>query len=241
MTTPGGFAVVVALAVHNLAYTVVSNSLTVAIRGPTAVPPAVRALALPLPTAVAAVLVFALLVAGAGIGVVAARVLVRDSANLGALPAEVYRRRIGTATLSALVVNILTAIAVVAGLVLLVLPGIFLAVSLVFGVVVVAVEDAGVVEALRRSWRLAAGNRLRIFLAMLFVVVVALFAGLLSVPLTIVAPVVGRLGVQVISAVVGVYSLGVIADVYLQVRDETEHEEEAEVGALTAEELEDGI
>lgn len=62
----------------------------------------------------------------------------------------------------ALVVTAMTAVAVIGGLFLLVLPGIFLAVRLAFVVEAVAVDDLRGGEALRRSWLLTDRNFWRV-------------------------------------------------------------------------------
>jgi len=64
--------------------------------------------------------------------------------------------------LPALVVTVMTAVVVVGGLFVLILPGIFLAVRLAFVVEAVAIDDARAGEALRRSWQLTDGNFWRV-------------------------------------------------------------------------------
>lgn len=240
LTTPAGGAVLAAFVVVNLLTEVLYNSLAVAL-SPATTTPAMQTLSLPLPDLVAVGLALATIPLSAGVSVVAARVLVRERSELSSLPPGVFRRRIGMATITAILANIVTVIAVAIGLVLLIIPGIFIALSLLFTTVLVAVEDAGVFGALRESWGLASGHRLRLFGLMLVVMLVALAVGLLTVPVSIAAPVAGRVVSQLASAIVASFSIGVIADAYGQLRAaEVQEEEEETVGALTAEDLADG-
>lgn len=68
-------------------------------------------------------------------------------------------RRVLPAVAAGIVVGIIAYLAVLVGLVALVVPGLFLAVALLFAHVRVAVADDGPIEALRASWRLTAGRR----------------------------------------------------------------------------------
>ncbi len=63
-------------------------------------------------------------------------------------------------------------LAVAVGLVLLVIPGIFVATALSVAVPVVVVERVGAVQALRRSWDLTRDHRLKMFLALLVLALV---------------------------------------------------------------------
>lgn len=90
------------------------------------------------------------------------------------LPATLLTRRLGWAVVNGFVGTLVAKLLVGVGLVL-VVPGVFLAVSLLFVRQVVAVEDARFDEALARSWRLARGNRVELFT--LSVVWVAVWVG----------------------------------------------------------------
>ncbi|WP_251331127.1 hypothetical protein [Haloplanus pelagicus] len=117
---------------------------------------------LPLPTEVAAALGLVAFLLGIVVVVVAARLLTRDLPALSSLPGDLFTRRLGRAFLSTLVVSVVLAVVIPLGFVLLFFPGLFLTVSLQFAVFAVAVEDTGPVDALRRSWELASGNRWRL-------------------------------------------------------------------------------
>jgi len=81
----------------------------------------------------------------------AARAMTREREALDSLPAELFTRRIGRATLSAVGANLVIAAAVSVGSLLLVIPGVYLAISLLFAVFVVGVKDERAVGALRRN------------------------------------------------------------------------------------------
>jgi hypothetical protein len=163
-------------------------------------------------TAVGLVLVTALL--AETVHMVAVRVFVGDARSLpdGAL-ADLRAR-----ALVSYVANSLAVVAVFVGLVAFVLPGVFLAAAFYLVRAVVAVEGAGVVPALRRSWRLVAGHRLRVLTVLLFVV---LLRQLPTLPGSVVAetPLPDAVGASlgvVLGAVVTTFAIAVAARVYVQ-------------------------
>lgn len=178
------------------------------------------ALAFPIPPAVAAAILLAGFVFGIVLYVAATRALTREQSELSSLPSELFTRRIGRATLSALGANVVVQIAVTIGFVLLVVPGIFLAVSFVFVVFAIGVEDRRAIDSLSRSWELASGNRWRLFGLLLIVAVVASVAGAIGSLGTIVDPLVGQVVSLLVISVVSVVFYGVLADAYVQLSDE---------------------
>jgi len=149
------------------------------------------------------------------------RVLTRPRDELSTLPPSLYTRRIGRATLWNLGGGVLVGFSVAIGLVLLVLPGLFLAVCFLFFVFAVGVEDRRTIGALRRSWALSRGNRLKL-------VVVVILAGIIGAVIGAVgqlfqlasSPVVGELLSNTISSILFVLLYGIVAAAYLQVRDD---------------------
>lgn len=172
----------------------------------------------PLSTAVAGALAVVSFLVGAVVYLAATRILSRDpgSASLSATP---FTRRIVPAVLTAVVVNVVTFVAVSVGFVFLFVPGLFLAVSFAFALFAVGVEDAGPVAALRRSWDLASGNRWRV-LALLVAVglVVGLTTGLVGAVGALAG--VDSAAVQTVtlalSSVLTVLSYGILADAFVQ-------------------------
>lgn len=217
-----GFALMVATAGYMLLIVAATNTLVA-----DALPPEVRAeaeigLTLPVPPAVAGALALVSLLFGTVVFVAAARAFTRDARERSSIAAAPFTRRIGRAVVSTIGANVVVTVAVTVGLVLLVVPGLFLAVSFVFVVFAVGVEDARAVAALRRSWALASGNRLRLFA---LVLVVGVASGVVSAVGSVFAlgdPLVGQVVSLVLSTPVTVLGYGVVADAYVQLRDETD-------------------
>lgn len=136
------------------------------------------------------------------------------------LPSEAFTRRIGVVLLNLVVGGLVFGLVVSVGLFLLIVPGVFLLVSLAFWSVAVVHEDANFVDGLRRSWELTGGHRLRIFLVGLVVVVVSVLVGAVFGVLDLVLGgvarpagiVVGQLG----GAVTSVFGVAVLAATYRQ-------------------------
>lgn len=184
-------ALIVLTAVYMLTFVGALNIVVVA-----GLPPEVRdradvGLTLPLPGAVAGVVVALGMLFGIVLYLAAARAFTGGPAERASFSTELFTRRIGRALASAVGANVVLTVAVLTGLVLLVVPGFFLAVSFVFVVFVIGVEDARMLDAFRRSWGLASGNRWRLFALVLVVGVgTGLLSGLGSV-VSVVDPIVG--------------------------------------------------
>jgi hypothetical protein len=104
-------------------------------------------------------------------------VTLRTFAGEALLPAAT--RRVGRAVLAGVLVGIVVRPLVVVGLLAFVVPGAFLAVSLLFAHARVAIEDDGPTTALREAWALAEGRRFEVFS------VVTLLAALYLTPLAV--------------------------------------------------------
>ena len=174
--------------------------------------------ALPLPTEVAAGLAVVALLLGIGVFLVTARLFARDISALSSLPGNLFTRRLGRAFLSALVVSVVLGVAIPVGFVLLFVPGLFLAVTFQFAVFVVAVKDAGPIEAFRRSWELASGNRWRLLALVVLFGVIGAVGGVLGTLFALVSPSVGQLASLVINSVVLILMYGIIAESFVQLR-----------------------
>lgn len=173
-------------------------------------------LAVDLPLATSGGLTAFLVLAGTVLGVLTMRAFYRD---LEAFPTAEHTRRLGRTVLVTLVVSVVVFVAIAVGTVFLILPGIFLAVSLVFAVLVVVVEDASVIEALRRSWSLTKGNRIRLFVLGFLLVVLGGIVGAAFSLVGMVAPVVGEVGGAVGSGVVGAFGVALLVGAYRQLAD----------------------
>ena len=117
--------------------------------------------------------------------------------------------------LNLVVGGIVFAIALAIGFVLLVVPGLFLLVSLFFWEVFVAVDGENFVEGFRRSWSLTGGHRLRLFALGLVVLVVAVIVSIaFGIPGAVMPRSLGFLVGQVGDALLGVFFLATMAETY---------------------------
>ena len=217
--SPVGIALMVLTALYVGIFTISVNTVVA-----NQLPPAVRqeaqvGLALPLSSAVAGILALLALVFGMVIYIAAARAFTREGPDSGTIDGSLFTRRIGRTVVSAIGANIIVGISTSIGLVLLVLPGIFLMVSFAFVLFVIAVEDARVIDSLRRSWGLARGNRLRLAALLLLIGVLTGLLSSLGSVVSIVNPAAGTVVSLLVTAPLAIVGYGIIADAYLQLRD----------------------
>ncbi|WP_276260359.1 hypothetical protein [Haloglomus litoreum] len=229
---------------------VIENSAATPADFPPLADPSPLALPVEPSTAVGLVLVTALL--AETLNVFAIRVFVRDAR---AFPREALAGLTARSFVS-FVANSLAAVAVFVGFLAFLLPGIFLAVAFYQVRAVVAVEGAGIVPALRRSWRLVAGHRLRVLFVLLVVVLVGQVATLPG-SLIGITPLgettAAALGV-VLGALVTAFGAAVAARVYVQLvgleaaettttgsadRGDAEGDDDEPIGALSPEEIDE--
>lgn len=203
-------------------------------------------LALPIPLGVALALAFALALVGEALSIVALRTFV--SGERERVPGEFLRRRIAWVTANGFVGGIVVGALVVVGLVLLVVPGVFLYVAFFFVRAEIAVEDTNFVDAMAESWALTRGDRIEVFALAIVLFVVGLFASAPTVGLEFVDPALASLAGTVVSGVISVFVAATVASAYTQLRgdeygdeppesDTDEDEEDPYAGALGPEDL----
>ena len=176
--------------------------------------------ALPVPAAVAGVIALLGLAFGIVLYIAATRALTREQSELDSLPGELFTRRMGRALVSAVGANIVVTIAVTIGFILLFVPGIFLAISFIFVIFAVGVEDERAIDALSRSWELASGNRWGLFALGLIVGVVTGVGSSIGSVASFVSPVAGQILSLALTSVFSIVGYGILADAYLQVSGE---------------------
>ena len=133
------------------------------------------------------------------------------------LPGEHFTRSVVLAVLNLFVGGIIFVVAVGIGLVLLVVPGLFLLVSLFFWEVVVIVEDRSFVAGYRASWRLTRGHRWRLLGLGIAVAIVTLVVNVaFGLPGAFLPGLVAFVVAQVGSALVVVFTLATTARTYDQ-------------------------
>ncbi|WP_049984817.1 hypothetical protein [Halobellus rufus] len=192
-------------------------------------------LTLPVSGSVGAALLLVALVATSIYFVALARALTRPTGELSTLPETLYRRRLGRATISMLLGGLVVGISVSIGLAFVLLPGIFLSACFLCFIFAVGVEDRGPISALRRSWDLSRGNRLKLSVIVVLSGVIGAVIGVVGTVFDLVgAAVLGEVLTIVIGSVLFIFLYGVMAASYLQLRDATDDRSEPE-GAEFAE------
>ncbi|WP_226480622.1 hypothetical protein [Natrinema amylolyticum] len=176
-------------------------------------------LAVDLPIAVSGGLTALLVLVGIVLGVVTIRALYSD---IDDVPSADHTRRLVRTVGVLIVVSIVTFVAVLIGSVFFLIPGIFLAVSLVFATIVVAIEDAGIIESLERSWELASGNRIQLLVLGVIIGVVGGLTGFVFGIVGVFAPVVGDLATTITSGVLSLFGAAVLVGAYRQLAGERE-------------------
>jgi hypothetical protein len=180
---------------------------------------------LPIPGVVAGGLVALTLLAAAIISVVAIRTFV--AGERARVPRRFLTERMPFAVANVVVGGIAFALVVGLGTLLLVVPGVVAYVGLLFMVQFVAVENVNFLTAMRRSWRLTKGNRIRLFV-LLAVLIVAIFVAtfVASFGLGVVLPAgsggIAGVVVAMVNVVATLYLLAVLSDAFVQLRDGTE-------------------
>jgi hypothetical protein len=207
-------ALAVARAMQRLAPAATPPTVTAEL-GPPVGGDGVLALDLGLPLATALFLVQVVL--AQAVGVVAVRTFVADASR--SFPRGLSHRLVWV-VLNALVASFAVTVLIGLGLVLLVVPGVYLAVALYFVEFEVIVEERHAFDALRSGWALTRGDRLEVFVLFLLVFAVGLASGAPGVVLgRLGAPAAAVTAVSVaLGAVAGVFSIAVGARAYVQLK-----------------------
>ncbi|MBX0325428.1 hypothetical protein EGH21_20585 [Halomicroarcula sp. F13] len=142
------------------------------------------------------------------------------------IPAEYFSRNMILVLINALLGSLVYGILVFIGSVLFLIPGIIAYVAFLFMLVYIAVEDENFIAALRDSWNLTRGNWLPLFGLLLIVfVVVGVVPGILSalvsfVVSSVVGPAISTLVSGVITLPFSLLVLGILAEAFVQLRDD---------------------
>ena len=187
-------------------------------------------LALPISGVVAQVLSLLMAFPNEIVLLIAARTFVSDQTEGLFEPT----RNLPLATLNAVIGGIVVIVLVSIGTVLLVVPGIFLAVSFLFFREEVAVEDKNLIDAITDSYALVKGDRFAVFGLILVLAVIGLVVTLLT---GVVPGVAGTLVGVVVGAALTVFSAAVVARAYRQLVDSKRGPDAATTGALSADDL----
>ena len=175
------------------------------------------ALALDVGLPVAAALFLAQVVLAQVVGVVGIRTFVSDART--SFPTGLTSHLpwvVVNALVAGFVVNVLIGL----GTILLVIPGIYLAVALYFVQFEVIVEEKNAIDALRTGWELTKGERLGVFLLLVVIFAIGLASAVPSVALGFVgAPALLTVAVSIVAgAVAGLLSVAIGARAYVQLK-----------------------
>lgn len=198
--------------------TVPSDTGTVPTGFPGAGPGATHPLSLPVPWPVAALVSLLVAVLAEVARIVAVRTLVSDETE--EIPGEFVRRNIGLATVNSVIGNIVATVLIAIGLLLLIVPGIFLALSFFFVRQEIAVEDKNFIDALADSWSLTSGNRIELLGLAIILAVVGFLVGSPAAVLFFLSPAASAVVGAAVGAVTTVFSIAVAARAYDQLRTE---------------------
>jgi hypothetical protein len=185
-------------------------------------------LSLPISATVAGVIALVVLLLLQILTIVLIRVMAADRQVIAR---ETYTRRMIWVLADSVAAGIIVGVLTMLGFVLLVIPGLFLTVSLLFTTVYIADEDENLLSAIRDSWDLASGNRWRLF--GLYLVVIVSFM-IVSFAVEFVLPTGSTLSLAVstvVNTALLVYMLAVITSAYRQLRDENRIEGGSEPGS----------
>jgi len=173
---------------------------------------------LPVSMLVAAAIAVGALLFGLASYPISIRLLSREQTALATLPRSLFTRRLGRLVVSTLAVTLVMTPPIVLGF-LLIVPGLYLAVSLQFTVFAIATEDAGPLTAFRRSWTLATGNRWRLLGMLVVAALIGLASGLGTLAAAI-SPAAGQVVAAIATAAAVVVTYGVLADAFRQLGGE---------------------
>lgn len=145
----------------------------------------------------------------------ALRTLVTEETDI--LPREHFTTNLLWPVINLIIGSIVFGIVVAIGFILLILPGLFLLISLFFWEVFVAVENDNFIDGFQHSWTLTSGHRVELFIlgivAILLVIVVSIG---FAIPAFILPSLVGFLIEEAGSALVAVFLMATIAETYNQ-------------------------
>ena len=195
--------------------------------------------ALPLGVAAAFALALGVALVAEAVRIVAVRTLVSERTDR--IPRAFLARNLLPATVNGFVGGIVVLTLTVIGLVALVVPGVFVALSFFFVRQEIAVRDVNFVDAMAGSWALVGGSRLELFALAVAVVIAGFLASIPGFLVGLVSPSLGTAVGVVARAFVVVFGVASAARAYDQLRraDEpaADDAEPSYEGALTADDL----
>ena len=137
------------------------------------------------------------------------------------IPGDHFTRNLPWMLVNLIVGGIVFAIIVGIGFVLLVIPGIFLLVSLFFWNLYVVVEDRNFVDGFQESWSLTSGNRIMLFvLGFVVLIILAVVNSVFGVANSVIPGVIGLAIAQIGSAFASVFAIAAAARTFIQLTED---------------------
>lgn len=175
-------------------------------------------IALPVSAEIAFLLMMVAGLANTIASIVAVRTLVGEATER--IPRQHLTRNMGYAFINIAVGGLAYSIAVLLGLVLFIVPGLYIMSALYFWTIYVAVEDQNFIEAFKSSWKLTEGNRLKVFLLLLVLMTIsAVLSGVFGLAGLANLKIVGEILSAAAGAVTAIFTLAAVADLYRQLSD----------------------
>lgn len=216
--------------VFNAVNTVLSQSLSLATQqyfqqfstqavqqtGPSSFGTAQTVLAVPISLPAALFLTLATILFAEGLRIVGIRMFAPDET----LPvtADSLRDGLPVAVLNGVVGGTIATVLTYLGLVFLIIPGVFIALSLFFVRQEIALQNKNFIDALRDSWELSGGNRLELLGLGVLIFVISLLASSPATVLFFLSPIPALLLGIVTSAVTTVFGIAVVTRAYQQLQ-----------------------
>lgn len=176
-------------------------------------------LALETGTMTSGVLWFVTAIIGAILGLGTLRLLVNWRGD--SIPREYFIENLLTPAANIMIGGIIFAIIIMTGFMLLIIPGIFLLVSLLFWMIYVATENQNFIQAFKSSWGLAKGNRFKLFgIGVLLTAVNLLAFHIVNIPASfLLGRAISTLITQIPLSIMTIVNLAAIASAYNQLRE----------------------
>lgn len=173
-------------------------------------------LAVPLPLPAALVLTLVTMLFAEGLRIVGIRMFAPDET----LPVTTDSLRDGlpVAVLNGVVAGTIATVLTYLGLVFLIIPGVFIALSLFFVRQEIALQNKNFIDALRDSWELSGGNRLELLGLGVLIFVISLLASSPATVLVFLSPIPALLLGIVANAVTTVFGIAVVTRAYQQLQ-----------------------
>lgn len=153
------------------------------------------------------------------VSIIAVRVFSADAPE--DVTSDLLTENILLATLNGFVGKIIVWGLIMLGLVLLVLPGIVLAVLFFFLRQEVAIKNKNFVQAMADSWRLTKGHRIEVFLVGAVLVVVSQLEVVTSTVLDLVSTTAGLVGAAIVGGLLTAFGAAAVTRAYVQLDDDT--------------------